>query len=136
MTRCLLSHLEENISMKKILLIALLAFANTINAQGVTVDTTVHPFGKVDCGSWLNARKADSSKNIESYVLGLVDGMALGSMKNIRRGLNGISVNREQLFFWMDEWCRKNPLGTTSQGAFVFADERTGGAYGNRFKSK
>ena len=116
--------------MKKILLIALLAFANTIYAQGVTVDQ----FGGVDCGLWLTARKEDRSKTIESYVLGLVDGMALGSMKDIRSGLNGISVNREQLFFWMDEWCRKNPLKGASHGAFVFADERTGGAYGNRFK--
>jgi hypothetical protein len=133
MTRRLVNHSEENISMKKILLIALLAFANTIYAQGVT---TVDPFGQVDCGSWLTARKEDRSKTIESYVLGLVDGMAVGSMKNIRAGLNGISVNREQLFFWTDEWCRKNPLEFISHGASVFADERTGGAYGNRFKSK
>ena len=118
--------------MKKLLLIAILTFTNTTYAQGATVDQ----FGVVDCGSWLTARKEDRSKTIESYLLGLVDGMALGSMKDIRSGLNGISVNREQLFFWMDEWCKKNPLKGATEGTFAFADERTGGAYRERFNSK
>jgi hypothetical protein len=60
--------------------------------------------------------------------MGIVTGMSASSYIDIW-SFNGVKVNGKQLFFWMDSYCKKNPLGDTLSGAIVFADERTNGAY-------
>jgi len=114
--------------MKKLLLILLLVLANTAYAQIMTS-------GKVDCGQWVKGRKTNSSISIEHWLVGTINGLALGAGIEIWQTSKG-SVNREQLYLWMDGWCLKNPLKDILQGAFVFADEQTNGAYANRYWPK
>jgi hypothetical protein len=110
--------------MKKLLLVLLLVFANTAYAQVMVTS-------RVDCGTWAKGRKADQSIAIEHLLVGTINGLALGAMIEIWQPSKG-SVSKEQLYLWMDGWCLKNPLKTILQGAFVFADEQTNGAYTNR----
>ena len=97
---------------------------------------TVWTEGAVDCGLWLTARKANSASHLEHYSLGLINGMALGTTVDIWGGTNGIKVNREQFYFWMDAWCQNNPLNFVHIGADDFANTRTDGAWKNRPLSK
>ncbi len=116
--------------MKKLLLIALLAMANTVNAQdGVWIE------GVFDCGLWAKARKANSSVALEHLLIGTVNGMAWGSGVDLWRTQRGL-VTRDQLYLWMDGWCLKHPLESVFAGLFDFANQQTNGAYKNRYWSK
>lgn len=104
-------------------------------------DTTYAQVGvvqqnSVNCGLWLKGRQTNAAQYLEHFLTGTVNGMAMGAWIEIWRGTSGVLVSPEQLYFWMDGWCQKNPLTSTEEGAFAFANERTNGAYGNRLKSK
>ena len=117
--------------MKKLLLITILTFASaTCSKAAIWVE------GAIDCGSWLSARKTASAQYLEHYLVGTVNGLAMGSALEIWGGTDGIRVNREQLYFWMDGWCQTNPLLGLIAGTFAFANERTNGAWKNRPLSK
>jgi hypothetical protein len=80
-----------------------------------------------DCGQWLQFRQAKQSEMHEAYVVGLINGMSMGS---------GVSIwsktgepTKEQLFYWLDEYCRTNPLKDTSEAVAAFANQVTHDAY-------
>lgn len=110
--------------MKKLLLIMLLTIAHTAYAQ-------VGTQGNVDCARWAKARKTDQAIALEHYLIGTVNGLAMGAWMEIWSTSNGL-VSQDQLFLWMDGWCLKNPLKSTLAGAIAFANERTNGAFNNR----
>ncbi len=64
--------------MQRVLLIAIFVAAllpsHTLKAQ-VTIN------GLVDCGVWVKARETDRSSALEHRLLGLLNGMALGSKR-------------------------------------------------------
>lgn len=91
-------------------------------SEGVTV------LGSVKCSQWLQARADKKSQFQEQYLVGLVDGMTLGRAINIWSA-KGYSLERNQFFYWMDNYCKNNPLGQTITGAFAFADEVTEGRF-------
>jgi len=117
--------------MNKLFLIALLLFTNTVYAQ-----ESVMQQNSVNCGLWLKGRQTNTAQYLENFLTGTVNGLAMGSWIDIWRGTSGVLVSPEQLYFWMDNWCQKNPLTNISEGTFAFANERTNGVYGNRLKSK
>ena len=117
--------------MMKLLFITILMCINAVYAQD-----SVQQQNSVDCGLWLKSRKTNSAQYLETFLTGTVNGMAFGAWLEIWRGTDGVLVSSEQLFFWMDNWCQKNPLKNTAEGTVVFANERTNGAFVNRFKSK
>lgn len=107
----------------KVFLILCLFFNITFSyAQSVAIQ------GRLDCADWLESRKSNNAAPFEHYVLGFVNGLALGRMVDIWNA-KGIKVNRAQLFYWMDNYCSKNPLNDVVSGSFDFADEMTNGAY-------
>ena len=117
--------------MKKLLLIVILMCTNAVYAQ-----TVIQTQSSVDCGLWVNSRKTNSAIVLESYLIGTVNGLALGASIDIWRGTNKLLVSTEQFYLWMDNWCQKNPLKETLEGVFDFANERTNEALKNRWKSK
>lgn len=108
--------------MKKIFASFVLFASAITNAQGIWIE------GTANCGLWLEGRSLKLAQNLENYTLGMVNGLALGRMIDIWRA-KGVTVSREQLFFWMDEYCRKNPLKGLVEGSHDFADEMTDGAF-------
>jgi hypothetical protein len=101
----------------------LLSFISALaTAQGVVVK------GNMDCGAWLDARERKLASNMQSMIVGYVDGLAVGRSVEIWYGKNP-PVNEIQLYFWMDEYCRKKPLSSLSEGAFEFANEMTNGRF-------
>ena len=117
--------------MKKLFLIVILLCTNVVYSQD-----SVQQQNSVDCGLWLKSRKTNSAQYLETFLTGTVNGMALGAWIEIWRGTSGVLVSPEQLYFWMDQWCQKNPLTGTGEGVVAFANERTNGVFGNRLKSK
>lgn len=102
------------------LCLSVTAFAQ--ESSGVVID------GHVDCGEWLSARKVSSASHFETFLIGIVNGLALGRVIDIWDA-GGLRVSREQLFYWMDAYCEKAPLSNVISGAFGFADERTNGQF-------
>lgn len=94
----------------------------TAAAQGVLID------GKLDCGDWVEARNSQRSQIYEGVLVGLLNGMALGSGVEIWEG-RGIRMSRTQAFLWMDNYCRTNPLNVVTAGAVALANEKSNGAY-------
>lgn len=102
------------------MLMPILSFAQ--ESDGILVE------GDVDCGEWLSARKVSSASHFETFLIGIVNGLALGREIAIWDA-GGLEVSREQLFYWMDAYCEKAPLSNVISGAFGFADERTNGQF-------
>src|SRR5277367_5309294 len=80
-----------------------------------------------DCGQWLTARQARQSSVYEGYVVGMLIGMSMGSGISIW-GSPQSPVHQNQVFFWLDEYCRTNPLGNTMIALVVFANQVTDNA--------
>ncbi len=55
-----------------LMLLGLLSFAATGMAQGIYVE------GPLDCGQWVNSRTNRNSVAIEHYVIGVLNGLAIG----------------------------------------------------------
>ena len=81
-----------------------------------------------DCGLWLEARKARGAEILEGYVMGKIDGLAEGAWIDIWR-YEGKKINRQQLYYWMDEYCRTNPLSSLLTGLNEFTNQVTNGEY-------
>jgi hypothetical protein len=85
----------------------------------------------VDCGEWLKAREAHDASltTLKTYVNGLIDGMSLGSDISIR-GIGYEKYTDDQIFYWLDNYCKANPLQAIAFGLEKFANEVTNNAYG------
>lgn len=101
----------------------LLLSSITASAQGIETKG-----GNVDCGKWLSARKSNTASYYEHYLLGYIDGLAVGRWVDVWAGKGG-RVTSEQFYYWMDAYCEKKPLDMTLTGAFNFADEMSDGIF-------
>ena len=97
--------------------------------DGVYVD------GTIDCGSWVKARKENRAEYFEHFVIGFVNGLALGRFVEIWQA-DGIKVTRDQVHLWMDKFCADNPLNSVTAGAMQLANERTRGEFGKALRKK
>jgi len=86
-------------------------------------------------GQWVAARKQQRAQYFENYLVGLVDGLALGRAVDIWSA-GGSKVSGEQVFLWMDRYCETRPLDMVATGAFAFAEERTSGEFGGALKPR
>lgn len=100
-------------------LVVFLCLSPVSHAQGITVT------GSVDCGQWHEARRADRAGYLEHYLLGLLNGMSMGSSKDFWKA-KGVSVSREAVYLWMDNFCRTNPLSDVIEGTSKLFVERAG----------
>ena len=80
--------------------------------------------GMMDCGMWLKARKDSTSQSLEHVVLGFMNGLSFGGQREFWRA-GGHKVGREQVFFWLDNYCQKNPMNDVYEGAIVLFRERS-----------
>ena len=65
---------------------------------------------------WVKARTAQRSSNLEGFLQGLLNGLALGGGIEFWRAGGG-SVSPEQVFLWMDNYCRGAPLSDITRGS-------------------
>jgi hypothetical protein len=87
----------------------------TVNyAQG-----NIYTQGLLDCAQWIAGRKdSPTASNYEHFLLGLMNGMALGSRVEFWNA-SGVLLSRQQVYLWMDNYCAKNPLKHVIEGASV-----------------
>ena len=107
-----------DVVMKYLLVIAvLLSFAVPAKAD---VGIKTH-----DCGEWLSARAKDAPYPwmLQKFLDGFLSGMALGYREEFWASGNGITS--DQVFYWMDKYCRENPLNYITKGAIQLFRERT-----------
>ena len=92
----------------------LLLFATMLtgpaNAQGIIVE------GRLDCGEWAAARIRGKSIPYEHYLIGLLNGLALGHQVEFWHAAPS-PISREAVYLWMDGYCQQNPLGQFVTGA-------------------
>ena len=95
-------------------------------AQGPTMS------GKLDCAMWTNARTAKASESHERFLQGLLNGMALGSSIDFWKA-KGDGITSDEVFLWMDNYCRQKPLSALAEGAVSLMNEQTNNAWNKKF---
>ena len=81
--------------------------------------------GVVDCRDWTEGRAEHTSVNLEHYVLGLLNGLALGRGREfLSSGVSNFSA--QQAYQWMDDYCKANPQKQVMTGAGELFEKRTG----------
>lgn len=112
-------------------LIAICLGSGAANAAAPTLKpklSSVWTSGNLDCGSWIMAREAKMSQAIEDYIVGLMNGLALGREVELWHAKG--ATTQEQVFLWFDNYCRMNPLSNpTGDGARKLADELSDGDF-------
>lgn len=78
----------------------------------------------VECREWAETR-AWLQNDREGYLLGLLDGLSLGTWTEFWRA-GGTKISHKQVFLWMDEYCRDEPLSDVTAGALLLYKERVG----------
>ena len=102
--------------MKKKLIALFLCFLS----PAVYSQSPAHPVrGSPNCGSWV--KPEDNSYEIlnKSWLIGYLSGINMGFLIEKQRDFNYFSsgVTNEQIFLWMDKYCRENPLSKVTSGA-------------------
>ena len=100
-----------------LVLVLLLGFTATVQAQLKLGATGT-------CAMWLEAGKNKVFRQIEeAFVLGLIDGTSSGANMNFWVTREGqLKIN--QVLYWVDNYCRDNPLEHTVTGVWEFFNYR------------
>lgn len=69
-------------------------------------------FGDFDCGGWVKANSPTS----RTWLLGYLSGVNFKAATKSTDPLDKIN-SADQIFLWMDNYCRANPLKTVQAGA-------------------
>jgi hypothetical protein len=99
----------------RLILALALVLTTPLSVQSQTV------FGMYDCGEWVN--QANNSK--KAWLLGYMSG--LNTLHDIevlkpKNPLDNIS-SANQIFLWMDNYCKTNPLKTVGDGGWLLFKE-------------
>lgn len=70
-------------------------------------------FGGADCGEWVNGNDKNRTKN--AWLLGYLSGINMAISKGTYDPLNKIN-SAPQIYLWMDNYCKANPLKTIREG--------------------
>ena len=111
--------MKKNLSL--FLLIFSLVFSEMIKAEPVMVVSDVY------CNIWAAGRKGKQSKEVESHLIGLLDGLSAGRQIPFWNFKEGISF--QQVYLWMDKHCLENPESNIYFGAYELIDEQTQGLF-------
>ena len=82
-----------------------------------------------DCGKWLEARQAKQAWTLQGYVVGMLTGMSMASNVPLLGSSQQDAIRNEQIYFWFDEYCKKNPLKYIEEATVVLANEVSHNAY-------
>lgn len=96
-------------------LFALLAAGLSPVAQAYTT------FGAPDCGKWVNA----PSNQQKAWLLGFMSGMNANHQvlrPELKDPLDPLN-SADQIFLWMDNYCKANPLKTVGDGGVALFTE-------------
>ena len=111
--------------MKKNLSLFLLIF--TIGFSQMSKSEPVMVVSDVYCVRWTEGRKGKASKEVESHLIGLLDGLSAGRQIPFWNFKDGISF--QQVYAWMDKYCAENPDSNDFLGAYELIDEQTQGLF-------
>lgn len=76
----------------------------------------------VQCGNWVENRKEGKQSAVsEGSLLGFLSGWQAHSGRDVFKG-----ASNESIFLWMDNYCQKNPLSNTYDGALKLDFELDG----------
>lgn len=81
--------------------------------------------GELDCGQWVAARNSDQSKVYGGFVIGMLNGLALGRATEFWT-INGATISTDAVYLWMDNYCQTNPLSMVATGVVSLYDQRSG----------
>lgn len=97
----------------KIKLSAILIFLALISGPSFSSEY-VSMSGNIPCGDWLKERKTEEFKRVvyENRLMSYLSGIASATGIDILKGLSNNSA-----YFWIDNYCQKNPLETVYEGA-------------------
>ena len=102
-----------------ILIAFLMTIGSQVSARGITVKYDY------DCSHWVGARGGSyMSEPIQNFLVGLLDGLALGTGNDIWGSKGGLQDT--QVFFWMDRHCANNPLNSLIPATYELMTERFG----------
>jgi hypothetical protein len=85
----------------------LLVLMQGANAQQATVTS----IGDYDCGEWFTKKQP-----ARTWLLGYLSGLAAGDSQAKVDVLDRLN-SADQAYFWMDNYCKANPLKNISSGA-------------------
>lgn len=86
----------------------------------------IHVEGTLDCGEWVAARRAGEAGSYGYYLLGLLNGLAIGNAVEFWRAGGRPPPSREAIYLWMDGYCTRNPLADVVEASMVLFGERSG----------
>lgn len=104
-------------SMRFLIFVFIMLMSSPSIAQGIYIE------GTMDCGEWVQSRERQRSIAYETYLVGLINGLALGRKVEFWNA-KGIVMSREQAYLWMDNYCKSNPLSQPTAGVFQLFEER------------
>jgi hypothetical protein len=79
--------------------------------------------GLTDCGEWLASRQRQTSAALEEYVLGMLNGLVIGSDREFWRATEP-KISRDAAYFWIDNYCRSHPTEQLNDAVITFFSER------------
>lgn len=87
-------------------------------------------FGMPDCGQWTASPTATRKAWLLGYLSGAADWQNFATQLNSNGQNMGPDVlskvnSAEQIYAWMTNYCRENPMRDVSDGAFVLMAELT-----------
>jgi hypothetical protein len=113
------------------MIVAAVALVFTISAASAQLGATL---GDCSCGEWIEARteKAAHLWLFEEYVQELLNQFVRVSNLEFWNA-GGVPISSDQVFLWIDNYCRTNPLSNPGAGATALINERTNGAWDRQF---
>ena len=115
--------------------VSIAVFALACLSSPAVARTGISIEGTLNCAQWAEARKARSSNVYESYLLGLLNGMSVGSGTEFWFA-KGPELKREQVFYWMDVYCQAHPLADVFTGTVALMNENTDNEYYRRVSAQ
>ena len=102
-------------TLPRLLLALVMVLTIPLSAQTQTV------FGTPDCGEWVN--QANNPK--KGWLLGYMSGLnTLHEIENLKPKDPLDNINSaNQIFLWMDNYCKTNPLKTVGDGGWALFKE-------------
>ena len=87
--------------------------AATLLAASSAVAHLVDTRGGVTCAMWMQQRPKNSQL-LEAWLLGYMSGLAQEADIHLPK-----AVDNDEMFRWMDDYCKKNPKKIVTLGGFI-----------------
>ena len=80
--------------------------------------------GSVNCGNWLKAREQKNAGHFEWYLIGVLNMLAVERKQEFWQA-GGVNIDATQVEYWIDNYCKDNPLDSVLAGAEELFVQRT-----------